>query len=237
MQSRFALKPPFFTIGFKSYLGGIGESAVKMAKIAAELGRETQIQVMVIPQVADIYRISQNVDIPILAPHMDGVEPGGHNGAILAEAVKEAGAIGSLINHRDKRLTLSELYRIIRRSKQLNLITAVCADSPEQAEAIASLTPEIIVAEPPELIGTRRAVSTQDPGFITETLHLVKKRNPDILVAFGGGIHSKADAAAAIRLGSDGTGASNAIINAKDPYNMLRGMLYGVKEEWRKLHK
>ena len=233
----FTLKPPYFTIGFKSYLKGIGINAVKIAQISADLSKEIGIQVLIIPQVADIYRIAQKVNIPILAPHIDGVEPGGYNGAVLAEAIKDAGAVGSLINHKDRRLQLSEIDRIVRRAKELDLISAVCADSPEQAEAIVSFNPEIIIAEPPELIGTRQAVSTQEPNFVIKTIQRVRARNPDIFVSFGGGINSGADAAASIRLGADGTGASNAIINASDPYRTLRSMLIAVKEEWKKLHK
>jgi triosephosphate isomerase len=42
----------------------------------------------------------------------------------------------------------------IRRAREVGLATMVCADSPEEAAAVALLGPDIVLAEPPELIAT-----------------------------------------------------------------------------------
>ena len=59
-----------------------------------------------------------------------------------------------MLNHVEKPLTLGVLKKTIERAKEVGLTTIVCADSIVEASMIAKLDPDIIVAEPSELIGT-----------------------------------------------------------------------------------
>ena len=62
--------------------------------------------------------------------------------------------MGVILNHAEKPMTLADLAQAIKRADEVGLLSMVCADSIREAEAIAHLAPNIIVAEPTELIGT-----------------------------------------------------------------------------------
>jgi triosephosphate isomerase len=83
---------------------------------------------------------------------------------VLPEALREAGAVGTLLNHSERRMTLGDINRAIVRAREVGLATLVCADSPEEAAAVAQLGPDIVLAEPPELIATSRSAATEPPG-------------------------------------------------------------------------
>ena len=67
-----------------------------------------------------------------------------------------------MLNNVEKPLTLGVLKKTIERAKEVGLTTIVCADSIVEASMIAKLNPDIIVAEPSELIGTGL---TSGPGM------------------------------------------------------------------------
>ena len=116
------------------------------------------MRIIFTPQYVDIPRVARETrHIHVFAQHMDCIGIGRGIGSVLPEAVKEAGAVGVLLNHAEKRLTLSEINRTIKRADEVGLATLVCADTPEEAAALAHLAPNIILAEPPELIGSGEA--------------------------------------------------------------------------------
>ena len=86
--------------------------------------------IVVAPQFVDIARIAEAVEIPVFAQHIDPIKPGNCTGHILAEAVKEAGAVGTLINHAERQLKLSEIEAIISLTREKDLISCVCANNP-----------------------------------------------------------------------------------------------------------
>ena len=231
-MSRKAVQAPLFSISFKSYREAVGENAVRLAKIAAEVSSKTSVCPMVVPQVADIYRIAQNVPIAIVAPHVDPVPASGHNGAVVVEAVREAGAIGCMLNHADMKLTLATIRETISRAKEVGLLTMVCVESPQEAQMIAMLHPDIIHAELPSLIGTDSAVSKVDAGFVSDSVRLAKEMYPQVLVTCGAGIRTSEDAAAAIRLGADGVGASRGVVQSENPSRTIKDIVSSIEREW-----
>jgi len=83
---------------------------------------------------------------------MDSLPIGRGLGSVLPEAVKAAGAVGVMLNHMEKRISLAELNKTIKRADEVGLATMVCADTVQEAAAIAHLGPNIIVAENPNLL-------------------------------------------------------------------------------------
>ena len=73
---------------------------------------------------------------------------------------------------------------------EVGLATIVCADSVEEVAEIAKMGPNLIVAEPTELIGTGVA---SDMGYVRDTIAAVKAINPDIMVLQGAGISNGQD--------------------------------------------
>ena len=163
---------------------------------------------------------------------MDPVEIGRGVGSILPEALKEAGAVGTILNHSERKIILGDIYMTIKRADNVGLATFVCADSPQEAAAIAYLNPNIILAEPPELIGTGKSVTKALSGFIIESISMVKKINPDIIIGSGAGIESTEDIKEIIKMGVELTGSTSAILKSENPIKKLEEMVVAMKESW-----
>jgi len=201
--------------------------------MAAELG----VSIIFDPQAVDISAVAAATHrILVFAQHVDALPPGRGVGAVLAEAVRDAGAVGALLNHSERRLSPSELEASIERARGAGLATLVFADSPAEAEAFARLGPDIVLAEPPELIASGRSVGSVMAGFVAEAVAAVKGVNPEILVMSGAGVNGPDDVDAVMRMGLDGTGSSSGILKAADPVAMMRAMLEATTRAWQGLH-
>jgi triosephosphate isomerase len=155
--------------------------------------------------------------------------PGGFTGHILAESVKEAGAVGTLINHSERQLKLSEIDELVKLAHEKGLLSCVCANNPNVSAAVAALKPDIMAVEPPELIGTGIPVSKAKPEIITSTVKLVRKTNSDVILLCGAGISHGEDVTAALRLGTQGVLVASGIVKAKDPYAIMHEFAEATK--------
>lgn len=235
VRARAPLRPPVFEIGLKGYVHGA--EAVGLAIEADRLAAEHDVAIVFDPQAVDIAAVAAATSrLLVFAQHMDPVTIGRGVGAVLAEAVRDAGGQGALLNHSERRLTLADLRRTIERAKEVGLSTLVCADSPEEAAAIAMLGPDIVLAEPPELIATGRSTATEMRDFVERSIELVKRVDPSVLVMCSAGIHSAEDVAEMMRLGVDGTGSTSGILKASDPVAQMTAMVEAIARTWRELH-
>jgi triosephosphate isomerase len=216
------LPVPMIIVNFKTYIESTGKRAAELAKKAEKVNEETGVSVGVAPQFADIRNIANMVKIPVFAQHVDPIKPGGYTGHVLVESIKEAGAIGTLINHSERRLKLSEIDEAVRIVRENDLVSVVCANNPTTSAAVATLEPDIIAIEPPELIGTGIPVSKAKPEVVTDTVKLVRKVNSRVTILCGAGISHGEDVAAALRLGTQGVLVASGIVKAKDPYAIMR---------------
>ncbi len=139
----------------------------------------------------------------------------------MAEAVKEAGAVGTLINHSERRLPFKDVEGSVKRARSAGLVSVVCTDAPETAASAAALNPDMVAIEPPELIGTGIPVSRAAPEVVTGAVILVKKANSKVIVLCGAGITKGEDVAAALRLGTEGVLVASGVVKASDPYAAL----------------
>ena len=208
-------------VNFKTYAQATGKNAVKLAKIAHDVSLKTDVCVAVAPQFVDINRIANEVDIPVFAQHVDPINYGSHTGHILPQAIKEAGAIGTIINHSERRLKLTDINTAIRMASEAGLTSIVCADTPEVSAAVAALNPDVIAVEPPELIGTGIPVSRAKPEVVTNSIKLIRKVNPTVIILCGAGITKGADVKAALKLGTEGILIASGVVKAKDQYTAL----------------
>jgi len=215
------IKTPIVIVNFKTYAEGTGKKALELSKAAETVSKETGICFAVAPQFVDIPTIIHNVDIPVFAQHIDPINPGSHTGHILPEAIKEAGAVGTLINHSERRLRLADIDAAITRAKELKLITVTCTNNTSVSAAAAALNPDMIAVEPPELIGTGIPVSKAKPEVVTSTVEAVKRINPEVTVLCGAGITNGEDVAAALKLGTEGVLVASGIVKAEDPYKVM----------------
>jgi len=216
------LQTPLIIVNFKTYLEATGKKAVELAEKAEKVSLETKVSIGVSPQFADIATVAETVNIPVFAQHTDPIQPGSHTGHVLAEAVKETGAIGTLINHSERQLKLSDIDAIIKIAREKGLVSVVCVNNPTISAAVATLKPDVLAIEPPELIGTGIPVSKAKPEVITNTVRLVREINKKVVILCGAGISHGEDVAAALRLGTRGVLVASGIVKAKDQYTVLR---------------
>jgi triosephosphate isomerase len=215
-------KGPIIIVNYKTYTESTGKNAVELAKKAERVHEETGVYVGVAPQLADLAAVARSVAIPVFAQHIDPIRPGGYTGHVLADSAKEAGAVGTLINHSERQLKLSDIEQIIRITREHNMISVVCANNPSVSAAVAALEPDMIAIEPPELIGTGIPVSKAQPEIITGTIKLVREVNKKVMVLCGAGISRGEDVFAALELGTQGVLVASGIVKAKDPYMIIR---------------
>lgn len=215
------VRTPIIIVNFKTYSEATGRRALKLAKDAEKASLESGVCISVAPQFVDIPSIVEAVEIPVFAQHIDPVKPGSHTGHILPEAVKEAGAVGTLINHSERRLRLADIDAAIKRAREVDLTSLVCTNNADVSASAAALRPDMIAVEPPELIGTGIPVSKAKPEVVTGTVELVKRINPDVVILCGAGITNRDDVSAAITLGTEGVLVASGIVKAKDPYKVM----------------
>lgn len=232
MYRDYHIRAPYFEVGPKCYMWG--ERMLKLAKAVDEIAHKYDLDVIVTPQYADIRLIAENTKyIHVYAQHMDSLAPGRGLGAVLPESLKAAGAVGVMLNHAEKKLTLEEVKRTIERADEVGLATIVCADTVEEIKEIAMMGPNLIVAEPTDLIGTGVA---SDMGYVVDTIEAVRKINPDIMVLQGAGISGPDDVANVIRAGAQATGCTSGIIRAADPEAAAEEMLYTLRKTYNEVH-
>jgi triosephosphate isomerase len=215
------VRTPLILVNFKTYSEATGRRAVKLAETAEKISLETETCIGIAPQFVDIAPLSQAVSLPIFAQHIDPISPGSFTGHILPEAVREAGAVGTLINHSERRLNLADIDAAITRARESNLLSVVCTNNAAVSVAAAALKPNMIAVEPPELIGTGIPVSKAKPEVVSGTVDLVKRINPNVVILCGAGITRGEDVAAALRLGTEGVLVASGVVKAKDPYKVL----------------
>ncbi len=231
MNGNCRIKAPFFEIGPKSYL--YGDDIVELAKAADAASEKYNVDIIFTTPVVSIKEVKAATKrIHVFAPHMDPLVPGRGLTEILPESLVAAGAEGVMLNHCERPLSLGVLKETIRRADEVGLATIVCGDSLAEASALAELNPDIIVAEPSELVGTGVAVG---PEYVQAATDAVKKINPDILVLTAAGIANGDDVYNTIRAGADATGTSSGVAKLKtreERAAMVDEMIGAVRRAW-----
>jgi triosephosphate isomerase len=217
---------PVLLINLKTYDEGTGDKAVLIANAADSLASESGVEIILAAQPADIRMISQRVRIPVFAQHVDPVKFGSSTGWILPESVRAAGAKGTLLNHSERRIDYETLKKSIARCREAGLRTVACAETPAKAGEIASLGPDYIAIEPPELIGGDVSVSKARPEVIAQS---VKRVNSvaRIPVLCGAGVKDGSDVKKAIALGAKGILVASGVVKAADPEKAIKELLEG----------
>jgi len=144
-------------LNFKTYRESTGAQAVRLARICEDVGRDYAVQMIVVPQVADISAVASAVKIPVYSQHVDGVGFGGFTGHVTAACLAGAGAKGSLINHSERRLELAEIEASISACRQAGLV--FIGPSPEAIIAMGHQLGMVVVAngvESPAQLGFLR---------------------------------------------------------------------------------
>ena len=233
MKRILKLEPPFFEIGPKNYM--FGDQILDLARIADEAAAKYDVRVIFTTPYANIERVASSVkNLKVFAPHMDDIPVGRGLACVLPESIKAAGAVGVMLNHCERPVPPSTLVRTLKRARELDLMTIVCADSMDETRAIAQMHPDLMITEPTELIGTGHAA---DMSYVSTSVEAIKAIDPNIGILVGGGISSGTDVYNTIMAGADATGSSSGIVKAADPGAMVHEMLAALRQAWDDRHK
>ena len=220
------IRTPYFEIGTKNYV--YGDTLLEYAKAADKAAEKYDIDVLFITPAVEIRRVVENTKhLIVLAPYMDTLRPGRGMADILPEALKAAGAQGVVINHCEKPMSLPQMKKTIDRARELDFLVFACADTLEEAKAIAQLHPDIINPEPSQIIGGGNGVSPMD--YVKDSIKVIKEIYPDILVEQAAGITNGQQVYDFIMAGSEAAGAASGIMNAKDPVAMIDEMIAATR--------
>lgn len=215
------LRLPLLLINFKTYDRALAKAAVKLAR---EIKRPHVAAAVSPCMLANVAKI-----LPTFAQHIDPLEPGRHTGAVLAAEVKALGAIGTLINHAEKRLQLTDISTCVELCRKYRLKSVVCVHDDMEARAAARFRPNFIALEPPELIAGKISVAHAKPEMLRAAAKHVKAISKRTVLLCGAGIRSADDVKKALELGMRGVLVASAVIRAKRPARAIERLLAGLE--------
>lgn len=216
-----------FIINCKNYEEIAGEKIIKLARIAEKISKKYKIKIAIAPPHHLIPLITK-FGIIVLAQHLDDKKVGSTTGFMIPEIIKKSKIDGSIINHSEHRITESEIKNLVKRLKKLKLKTIVCVKNVSEAKKYAKINPTFIAIEPPELIGTGRAISTEKPQLITNSINAVQSAKNSTKLLCGAGIVSAEDVSRAVELGSKGILVASGVIKAKNWERILSDFSRGL---------
>ena len=214
-------------INFKNYLEVSAIETIRLAKAAQKVADTLEAEIVLAPPQPSIGLVIEKVNIPVICQHVDDAEIGSTTGFFIPEMAKSYGASGSLINHSEHRIDINTILTLIQRLRQLNMTSIVCARTTKEVEEIAKLAPDFIAIEPPELIGSGKAVSRESPSIITDSIESAAKYSKSTKVICGAGIVERIDVSNAIQLGVEGILVASGIIKASSWYEKILDLSSG----------
>ena len=202
-----------FVINCKNYEEISGDKIIKFIKIAEKVSKKYKVKIAISPP-QHLIGLVANSSIQILAQHIDDSKIGSTTGFVIPELLKKSKVKGSLINHSEHRISSKEIQKLVLKLKELKMTSIVCVKNVAEVKKYVKLNPDYIAIEPPELIGSGKAVSKEKPELIAKAAKAVKNTNTKLLC--GAGIVSGEDVAKALELGSKGILVASGIIKAKN---------------------
>ncbi|MDO8503902.1 MAG: triose-phosphate isomerase [bacterium] len=215
-------------VNFKTYKEGTGIKAVELARDLSSCQSQAKIPVIPVVQATDIRLCVAASLYEVWVQHVDPIEYGKNTGWILPEAVTEAGAIGTFLNHSEHKVPDSTLQETLERCKEAGLKVLVFAADIKELEQVVKFKPDYVAYEPPELVGsTTTSVSRAKPEIIKEAAEVTKKAGIPLIV--GAGVKDSTDVKVSIELGAVGVAVSSAIVLAENPKKVVLELAEGFE--------
>jgi len=224
--------PPILILNFKNYLEVSGHKCIELAKAAEKVTKlfDARIQIVVAPPQPALSLVKENVEIPIFAQHVDDAKEGSSTGFFIPEISQSFGAKGSLINHSEHRIERADtIQNLVNRLRHLNMVSVVCARSAQEVSNLARFEPDYIAIEPPELIGSGKAVSKENPSIVTDSLGAAAVVSKNVRVICGAGITDAADVKSALKLGAKGILVASGVIKSKSWLDKISELASGYE--------
>lgn len=212
-------------LNFKNYAEASAARTVELARAAQDVARKLGVEVVVAPPQPSLALVCRAVDIQVISQHVDDAQEGATTGFFVPEIAKSYGAAGSLVNHSEHRMEPASIKSLVGRLHRLGMASIVCARTPDEVSRIAEYRPDFIAIEPPELIGSGRAVSKESPSVITDSIRAAGDRSR---VVCGAGITDGGDVAKAMELGSHGILVASGVVKAKSWSDKIAELAQGM---------
>ncbi|MCL5009544.1 MAG: triose-phosphate isomerase [Candidatus Parvarchaeota archaeon] len=209
-----------FIINYKAYTEAI-DKGLEIASAASKISEDTGVDIIVAPPFTLIKEIAKTTKT--ITQGLDEVEPGAFTAHVTWYEIKKSGAVGTLLNHSERRYSYSkggpiayqELKKAVDFCRQNGLETYVCVQNIEEAEKVLKFRPTSIAYEPPELIGGNVSVSSARPDIVKEFCDLVKAQ-AGVLPLIGAGIKTAEDVKKSVELGSEGILVASGVMKSND---------------------
>lgn len=203
-------------VNFKNYPEVMGEGSVRLALAMKRVADMIDIEAIAAPPVPMISLVAARTKVQVYSQTVGGRTGDRTTGELIPEALKGAGASGTILNHSESRRTKAELRRLVPRLVSMGLGVCLCSQTAKEATVLSKLGPRYLAIEPPDLIGTGTAVSKAKPDLIEKTVSAVRKAGFGGRVLCGAGIVSGEDVARAVELGVDGVLVASSVVKAGD---------------------
>jgi triosephosphate isomerase len=211
-------------LSLKTYRQSSGEEVLKLAQTAEKVSQDTNVPIILCAQAFDIYRLTQTVSLPIWAQHVDPIDPDRHSGWLSPYSAKEAGAVGTVINHAEHALNLETITKTVHKCQEYQLKTLVIADSIDLVKKVILLKPDYLAFERPDLIGGELSMIDAETDQIKKVISL-----SPMPVIIGAGIRNGEQVKKTVKLGGAGVILASAVVKAADQEAALRDLASGFK--------
>lgn len=159
-------------------------------------------------------------NMQIFAQHVDFQDRGRGTGFVIPESIINAGASGSILNHSEHKIKISEIKKTVKRCNEVGLKLIICASSLKEAAILKKLNPYAIAFEDKKLIATGKSITTNDAHDLKKFIELLK--DCEIIPLCGAGISTGEDVASALVMGCKGVLVSSVVADSQTPEKFLR---------------
>lgn len=224
------MNTPVILVNFKVYNEIYGIKGLELAKLCQKVSEKTDVNIAIAPSITDLGYIAEKVPIPVFSQCAHNIKPGNGTGKITLEGIKASNAVGTLVNHSENRMIISDIESIVKKCKELDLISVVCTNNISVSKAVAMFNPTFIAVEPPELIGGDVSVTDADPDIVKNTVKEIQAISPKVRILCGAGIKNGNDVRKAIKLGAEGVLLASGVTKAKNPFQVLEDLASGAMQ-------
>ncbi len=201
-------------INLKNYKKG--KEALKLAKTIEKYLPKS----IICPSALDIETITSKTKLKIFAQHANFQEEDKTTGYNSLKELKKIGASGTLLNHSEHPLSITNIRKVMIMARKLNIKGIICTPSLKNMKLMLKLKPYAIAFEDPKLISTGKSITKYNSQVLKDFIKIMKKTN--VIPLCGAGISSYEDVKEAKNLGCKGVLIASAIANSKNPSSLLR---------------
>jgi len=146
-------------INFKNYVAGH-----KSLELAKKIEMRLPDAIVTVPAVDVGYLGYYLPSLKIYTQHVDYQKRGKTSGYLIPEALKAHGAEGTLLNHAEHRIDMSEIRKTVKRCGKVGLKVILCVQSLGETRKFFRLRPYAMAIEDKKLIGSGKSITKYRGG-------------------------------------------------------------------------